>query len=78
MWAHRVASGGVLASRAELLRKAGSVLGPSSIAMGGLVALNTSKSTADVPLSGADPHPIWPSPPNATRVPENPSRTGEG
>lgn len=68
-------------SCAQLLRKAGSVLGASSIAMGGLVALNTSKTTVDVPLSGTDPLPIRPSPPNATRVPqsrENPSGTGEG
>lgn len=68
-------------SHAQLLRKAGSALGASSITMGGLMALNTSKTTADMPLSGADPLPIWSSPSNAARVPqfrENPSRTGEG
>ena len=49
-------------SCAQLLRKAGSVLGASSITMSGLAALNRSKTAADMPLSGADPLSIWPSP----------------
>lgn len=56
---------------AWLLRKAGSVLGASPITMRGLVALNTSQTTVDMPLSGTGPLPVWPSLPCATRAPQS-------